>query len=135
MHLVDQYAYGNRLRTVDPAQKAALAVGAVGLCLLLDRPAVGVMAAGWMAAITVGVAGVPARAFLAIFTAEAFFLALSAVGIAVSVGVAAPADALALALPGELCVFRLSGEPPRPTLVRRMGLPPVQPERRPTGRT
>ncbi len=52
MDHIDRHAYSNRLRLIDPAQKGGLAVLAIGLCLLLDRPAVGLLTMAWMLALT-----------------------------------------------------------------------------------
>jgi hypothetical protein len=44
VHIIDQYAYTNRIRAVDPLQKAGLAGLVILLCLVLDRPMVGLLA-------------------------------------------------------------------------------------------
>ncbi|NJO81319.1 MAG: cobalt ECF transporter T component CbiQ [Blastochloris sp.] len=84
MHIIDRYAYTNRLRSVDPAQKAGLAVLVIVLCLLLNRPLVGVVAIGWMWILTTHWAGVPKQAFGRVLLAEGMFLCLAVVGIALS---------------------------------------------------
>ncbi len=91
MRLLDRYAYTCAVRRVDPAQKAALALLAVLLCLLLDRPAVGLLAALWMLALTTLWARVPAGVFARVLCAEAVFLALSVLGVALSAGAGTPA--------------------------------------------
>ena len=93
MHIIDRHAYNNRLRQLDPAQKGALAIVALLLCLLLNRPLVGLTALGWMAGLAIGWAGVPARAVGRALLGEALFLALAVVGVALSVGIDAPAAA------------------------------------------
>jgi cobalt/nickel transport system permease protein len=95
MHLIDRHAYNNRLRLVDPAQKGGLAALAIGLCLLLDRPAVGLLAVAWMLALTTLWARVPPLAFGRALVAEGLFLLLSVVGVAVSVSVSLPTSSLA----------------------------------------
>jgi cobalt/nickel transport system permease protein len=40
VHLIDRYAYSNRIHTVDPAYKAGLAFIVLMLCLLLNEPLV-----------------------------------------------------------------------------------------------
>lgn len=90
MHLIDRYAYTSRIRRIDPAQKAALAVLVILLCLLLNRPAVGLVAVGWMAVLTVCWASVPWRVVGRVLVAEALFLVLAVVGVALSLSTAPP---------------------------------------------
>jgi len=89
MHLIDRYAYTNRLRSVDPAQKFALALTALLLCLILDRPLVGALVVAWMWGLSI-FAGVPKRVLGHTLLAEAAFLALAVIGVAVSVSSAPP---------------------------------------------
>jgi len=91
MHLIDRHAYSNRLRRVDPAQKGGLAVLTILLCLLLDRPTVGLLAVAWMLALTTLWAQVPPLAFGRALLAEGLFLLLSVVGVALSVSLGQPA--------------------------------------------
>lgn len=98
LRIIDQYAFANRLRAVDPIQKGAIAVATILLCLVLDRPLVGWLALAWMVMVTVWYARVPLRVAGAVIGAESVFLALSVIGIAVSVGNEPPAAAL-LAIP------------------------------------
>lgn len=90
MHLIDQYAYANRMRAVDPAQKAVLAGLVIALCLGLKQPLVNLLALGWMWGLTTFWAGLPARTFGRVILAEGFFLLLSVVGIVVSVSLSLP---------------------------------------------
>jgi cobalt/nickel transport system permease protein len=57
VHVIDRYAYSNRLRRVDPAYKAGLAFTVLLLCLLLNEPVVGLVAVGWMVWLAVRLAG------------------------------------------------------------------------------
>jgi cobalt/nickel transport system permease protein len=84
MHLIDQYAYNSRIRRIDPAQKAALVGLVIVLCLLLDHPAVGLVAVVWMGGLAVAWAGVPGRIIGRVLLAEGLFLALAVVGVALS---------------------------------------------------
>lgn len=86
MHLIDRYAYSNRLRRVDPAHKGALAVAAMMCSLLLDRLSVGLTATLWMWGMSSLVAGLPALAVGRLLLAEGLFLALVVVGVAINVG-------------------------------------------------
>jgi cobalt/nickel transport system permease protein len=85
MHHIDRHAYSNAIRTLDPAQKGALAAFAILLCLLLDRPAVGLLTIGWMLALTTLWARVPPLVFGRTLLAEGLFLMLSVASVAVSV--------------------------------------------------
>lgn len=92
MHLIDRYAYSNALRRLDPAQKAGLALLAIMLCLLLDRPAVGLLTLVWMLGLAVGWARVPLRVFGRVLLAEGLFLGISVLGVALSLSLAPPAQ-------------------------------------------
>ncbi|MDW8404634.1 cobalt ECF transporter T component CbiQ [Chloroflexus sp.] len=93
LRVIDRYAFANRLRAVDPAQKAGLAVLVILLCLTLDRPLVGWLALGWMLAVAIWYARIPWRVVIAVLGAESTFLALSVIGIAVSVSFDQPVAA------------------------------------------
>lgn len=88
MHVIDRYAYTNALRRVDPAQKGGLALLAILLCLLLDRPAVGLLTLLWMTALTTLWARTPLLVFGRTLLAEGLFLTLSVLGVALSVSLA-----------------------------------------------
>lgn len=97
MDTIDRYAHSNAIRCLDPAQKAGLALLAMGLCLVLDRPLVGLLTLGWMLALTVGWARVPAPVFGRVVLAQGLFLAASSAGVALGAGLgAAPAGVWAL---------------------------------------
>lgn len=93
MHLIDRYAYTNRLRRVRPEHKVAVAMGMLVLCLGLSTPLVGVLTVIWMTVLTVAVAQVPAATFGRVLLAEAGFMMLTTVGVMVSIGNAPVADA------------------------------------------
>jgi cobalt/nickel transport system permease protein len=93
MHLIDRYAYTSRIRRIDPAQKAALAALVIVLCLLLNRPAVGLVAVGWMAVLMVCWVGVPWQVVGRVLLAEGLFLVLAVVGVALSLSTAPPPPA------------------------------------------
>ncbi len=86
MDWIDRYAYSSHIRTLDPAYKAGLALAVILLCLALSRPAVGLLAVGWMVGLLIGWAGVPPRIVLRVLLGEATFLALAVGGVAFSVG-------------------------------------------------
>ncbi len=88
MYIIDRYAYANRIRTVDPGRKCGLALLVLLICLLLDRPAVGLVATGWMWGLATLWAGLPARVFGRVLLAEGVFLALAVLGVAVGLGLA-----------------------------------------------
>lgn len=86
MLAIDRYAYSNRWSRIDPAQKGALALFVLLVCLVADRPAVGLLACLWMWAAAVLGAGVPARVFGWVLAGQAAFLVPGVLGVAVSVG-------------------------------------------------
>ena len=85
MHLIDRYAYTNKIAKVNPAGKAGISLVTIGLCLALNRPIVGVLAVGWMFGLAVFMAGIPAKVFRRVLLAEVGFLLLTSVGVAVSI--------------------------------------------------
>ncbi len=92
--LIDRFAYGNRLRYTDPALKTSVALTVLGLCLVLNTPAVSLFALGWMSLLAIAVARIPARVFAGILLGESTFLALATVGIAVTISTIPPAETL-----------------------------------------
>jgi cobalt/nickel transport system permease protein len=85
MSMIDRYSYSNRLRSVDPAYKASLALAMLLTCLLANRPAVGLLAAAWACVLAVVLARIPLRVMARLLLVELFFLVLASLGIAVSV--------------------------------------------------
>lgn len=75
MHIIDCYAYSNKIRAVDPAQKAGLAVIVLLLCLVFNHPAVSLLAVAWMWGLAVWQAGLPVLIFGRVLVAELFFSA------------------------------------------------------------
>lgn len=71
---------------VDPAHKAALAASVIVLCLVLDKPLVGLMAALGMWALASCWAAIPVRVFGGVLAAEATFLLMAVAGVALSAG-------------------------------------------------
>ena len=90
MHLIDRYAYSNRIRSIDPAYKAGLAFSVLLLCLVFSEPAVGILAVGWMFCLSVYLAGIPARTFGRVLLAEVTFLVLGTVGVVISLSATDP---------------------------------------------
>jgi cobalt/nickel transport system permease protein len=92
VHIIDRYAYSNKIRGVDPAQKAGLALLMLLLCLLLNEPAVGLLTVAWMWGLAVGWAGLAPRVFGRVLLAELLFLGLATIGVALSVSLTAPVN-------------------------------------------
>ena len=90
MHLIDRYAYGNRIRQVDPALKAGLASTILLLCLLLNEPLVGLVAVGGTSVLTITIAHIPAKTFGRVLLAQAAFLIMATIGIVISVSLVNP---------------------------------------------
>jgi cobalt/nickel transport system permease protein len=90
MHVIDRYAYTNRIRTVDPAHKVGLALVVLFLCLVLDEPLVGLLAVAWMWGLATLLAGLPVAVFGRILLTEVTFLILTTTGVAVSISTKAP---------------------------------------------
>ena len=90
MHLIDNYAYGNRLRKIDPAFKVGLASLILIVCLLSTSPYTGLVATIGIFSLTVGPAAIPAKVFGRVLLAEFTFFILATAGIAVSITTASP---------------------------------------------
>ncbi|MCG3209737.1 MAG: Energy-coupling factor transporter transmembrane protein EcfT [Anaerolineae bacterium] len=90
MHIIDQYAYSNRIRRVDPAHKGGVALVVLLLCLALNKPLVGVTAVCGMALLAVKLAGLSTRTFGRVLLGQAAFLVLATLGVVLSVSLADP---------------------------------------------
>jgi cobalt/nickel transport system permease protein len=90
LHIIDRYAYSNRIRKVDPAHKVMLAFAVLVLCLLFSEPLVGLLAVGWMYLLSVWLAGLSARVFGRVLLAEATFLVLATIGVVISLSLTDP---------------------------------------------
>ncbi len=90
MHIIDKYAYNNRLRFVDPAEKAILVFVVLLLCLLLNTPLVGVLAVLWMWVLAVWLAKIPFPVLGKILLTEFSFFVLATMGVALSVTFGSP---------------------------------------------
>lgn len=90
MDIIDRYAYTNRMRSIDPAEKGGLAVLVIALCLLLNHPLVGLLAVAWVWMITTRWAGIPGVVFGRLLLVEGSFLMLAVVGVALSVSTTPP---------------------------------------------
>jgi cobalt/nickel transport system permease protein len=90
LHIIDQYAYSNRLRRVDPAHKVGLAFTVLLLCLLLNEPLVGIVAVGSMYLLAVRLAGLSARTFGRVLFFEGTFMVLTTIGVVISLSLVDP---------------------------------------------
>ncbi len=86
MSSFDRYAWTNAIHDLDPLPKASLTLVAIALCLLLNRWTVSLITLFWMAAMTTLWARIPLRVVLQTILAEALFLSISTLGIALGVG-------------------------------------------------
>ena len=85
MLTIDHFIHSNRGRGVDPAQKGLLALLTLSLCLLLDRPAVGLLACVWMWAIVALWAGLPSHIFGRVLFGQGAFLLIGVAAIAATI--------------------------------------------------
>lgn len=84
--LIEQSAYANRWRSVTPAAKGVFALGGlVAAFIVTHRPAAGLGIAALLAAVTLGGARVAPGLYLRVAAPALFFLAISALSLAVSV--------------------------------------------------
>jgi cobalt/nickel transport system permease protein len=85
LNLIDRTAYATPLRKLDPAYKAGFSLFVLVLCLTLNRPLVGAVAAAWMWILSIWWAQLPASLIRKVLLAEGAFLALSVAGVAVNI--------------------------------------------------
>jgi cobalt/nickel transport system permease protein len=90
MRIIDRYAYNNRLRNVDPAYKVSLSFSVLLLCLLLNKPLVGLFALVWMYFLTARLAGIQGWVFGKVVLIEGAFMILATVGVVISVSLIEP---------------------------------------------
>ncbi len=90
LRVIDRYAFTNRLRDVDPAQKSSIVMVTILLCLLLDHPRVGWLVVAWMVGLAVWYARLPWRVVVAVVGSELTFLVISVISVAVSVSLTPP---------------------------------------------
>lgn len=109
MHIIDQHAHHNRIRSLDPAYKVGLALTVLLLCLVLNKPLVGVAAVGWMYLLVLRLAGLNWRIFGQVVLVEGTFMILTTIGVVVSVSLTDPGNISPWAL--RLGPFWLSSSP------------------------
>ncbi len=85
MHWIDRYAYGNRIRRLNPIYKTGFSLTAILICLSVNRFPVSAACLFLMALLAILWAGLPIRFFLKVLLAEGGFLLLGVLGVAVSV--------------------------------------------------
>jgi cobalt/nickel transport system permease protein len=92
LHIIDQHAHHNRIRSLDPAYKVGLALTVLLLCLALNKPLVGVAALAWMYLLAVRLAGLSWRIFGRVVLVEGTFMILATIGVVLNVGLTDPGD-------------------------------------------
>ena len=96
MIAADTWAYANRLRDVEPAQKLGCATVLLVACLALNTVATGLVVLAFVAGVLLGWARAPARVFARVLLTEGAFVAVVVAGVALSVGRTQPIDARGL---------------------------------------
>jgi len=90
LHIIDQHAHHNRIRSLDPAYKVGLALTVLLLCLVFNKPWVGLMAVGWMYLLAVWLAGLGWLTFGRVILVEGTFMILTTIGVVLSVSLTDP---------------------------------------------
>jgi len=90
LHIIDQYAYSNHIRRSDPAHKTGVALTVLLLCLVLNKPLVGLTAVAGMALLAVKLAGLSIRTFGRVLLGQAAFLLLGILGVLFSFSLTDP---------------------------------------------
>lgn len=93
MIAADTWAYANRLRDVEPAQKLGCAAVLLVACLALNTVATGLVVLAFVAGMLLGWARIPARVFVRVLLVEGAFVAAAVAGVALSVGGTQPVGA------------------------------------------
>ncbi|HSH79694.1 MAG TPA: cobalt ECF transporter T component CbiQ [Herpetosiphonaceae bacterium] len=86
MIAADTWAYANRLRDVDPAQKLGCAAALLVACLALNTVSTGLVVLAFVTAVLLGWARVPSRVFARVLLAEGAFVVVAIAGVALTVG-------------------------------------------------
>lgn len=81
--MIESIACTNRVRSIDPGQKSVLAFCALFLSLVLSSSPVHLVAIVWIVALVIFWAGIPAKKFLMLLGAEAAFLVLTVIAVAI----------------------------------------------------
>ena len=84
MHWIDRYAYGNRIRRLNPLYKTGFSLIVIVICLAANRFPVSALCLFLMAVLSILWAGLPLRFFLKVLLAEGGFLLFGVLGVAVS---------------------------------------------------
>ena len=107
MRRIDSFAYGNRIRRIDPAFKAGFSLLMILTCLIADRLPVSVGVLLLVLSCSVFLAGLPLRPTLKILAGESAFLFFSVLSIAVSIS-RSPANEFRLILTRDSALAALN---------------------------
>jgi cobalt/nickel transport system permease protein len=92
LYLIDQHAHHNRIRSLDPAYKVGLSLTVLLLCLVFNKPLVGLIAVGWMYLLALWLAGLGWLTFGRVVLVEGTFMILTTIGVVFSVSLTEPGD-------------------------------------------
>ena len=84
MRWIDRYAYGNRIRRLNPAYKAGFSLFVMLICLVLNDPLICAIALLIVLGLAVFWAGLPTSFFLKVLLTEGSFLLIGVLGVAIS---------------------------------------------------
>ncbi len=90
---IDAYAYQSRLRAMHPGEKMLLAFSTILICLLAGSPMAALLALSSMAALTIGIAGVPLGTWWYFLRVPAGFVLIGVITVAVGPRVSCDAGA------------------------------------------
>jgi cobalt/nickel transport system permease protein len=98
MHAIDQYAYSNAIRKLDPAFKAGFSLLVLILCLLIDKPLASSLFLLVTVFLTIFWAKLPAGFIFRVLLAEGSFLLFGVLGVAVSINTVPNSGAISFGL-------------------------------------
>lgn len=96
MRIIDQYAYNNAIRKLDPAIKAGFSLLVIIFCLTIDRPLASFSFLIFVVFLSTFWARLPSGFVLRVLIGEASFLLFGVLGVAVSINSVSNGEALSI---------------------------------------
>ncbi len=96
MRTIDQFAYSNAIRRLDPAIKAGFSLLILLLCLVIDRPLISATLLCMVILLSVFWAKLPSGFVIRVLLAEGSFLLFGVLGVAVSINTVPTGEAISI---------------------------------------
>ncbi len=108
MRIIDQFAYSNAIRKLDPAIKAGFSLLVLILCLVIDLPLISTILLSVVILLSVFWAKLPSRVVFRILIAEGSFLLFGVLGVAVSINTVPTGEAASITDDGFSVIHSVS---------------------------